>query len=605
MRVDSIGRYVNIRSLTREDSVLYFPPEAFGPFRVLHQIGSGALGPVFRAHEPDAGRLVAVKVFRLDLTPEKSEALVAQLNRLIALGIDSRSVSAPLAAGIDDGTAYLAMEYIVGESLDVVARGAGAMPLSDVSQIVDGIASAIEAYAACGVTHGMLHPRDVIISDDGPRVTGFGIGQALGQVGMRLPVRRPYAAPEGNSDVYSLAAIAYELISGRRMTPSGWDELSAEDGPALRDAFWAGLAEDPQWRTATATEFASQLRVAAERSQPRRPEPLVTARPLEESRFPTPDETPSVRVQPPVPLTFGVLPDESAFAETPLDELSMKRPDSDLRMEFAEAAEPELLVPSIASTPKRPRRWLLLGVMFLLAIAVAGAGAYAVRSRLSSTPGQNASAEKPAVATTTVDIPPAPAMPSVPPEPALPPPSPSRPASGAVSTPAAIAAREGGRLLIRSTPGGATVSVNGEERGKTPVTVRDLPLGSYTIHVTRDGFAGVDRRVRLTRKQPSAALEVSLQSVAPRMPAAAPTTGSSSSAASASGPGGIFVDSRPSGARVFVNDRLIGVTPMTVPDLPAGPAVVRMEMDGYQSWVTTVRVTAGEQTRVAASLETK
>jgi hypothetical protein len=65
------------------------------------------------------------------------------------------------------------------------------------------------------------------------------------------------------------------------------------------------------------------------------------------------------------------------------------------------------------------------------------------------------------------------------------------------------------------------------------------------------------------------------------------------------------VDSRPSGARVFVNDRLIGITPMTVPDLPAGPAVVRMEMDGYQSWVTTVRVTAGEQTRVAASLETR
>src|SRR5437868_14323612 len=68
--------YVTIRLLTREDSVLYFPPEAFGPFRVLHQIGAGTLGPVFRAVDRGGERLVAVKVFRLDISPEQSAAFV-------------------------------------------------------------------------------------------------------------------------------------------------------------------------------------------------------------------------------------------------------------------------------------------------------------------------------------------------------------------------------------------------------------------------------------------------------------------------------------------------------------------------------------------------
>jgi hypothetical protein len=61
--------------------------------------------------------------------------------------------------------------------------------------------------------------------------------------------------------------------------------------------------------------------------------------------------------------------------------------------------------------------------------------------------------------------------------------------------------------------------------------------------------------------------------------------------------------SRPAGARVFVNDRLAGSTPVAIPGLPAGPATVRIELDGYQPWTTRVTVEAGGQTRVAASLE--
>jgi hypothetical protein len=54
---------------------------------------------------------------------------------------------------------------------------------------------------------------------------------------------------------------------------------------------------------------------------------------------------------------------------------------------------------------------------------------------------------------------------------------------------------------------------------------------------------------------------------------------------------------------VLVNSRLAGSTPLTIPDIPAGPATVRIEMDGYQAWTTTIHVNAGEAVRVNASLD--
>ena len=67
--------------LTRDDPTAFAPPPAFGPFRVLHQVGVGVLGPVFRTYEPTRDRLVAVKVFRLDIVPELAQALASALNR--------------------------------------------------------------------------------------------------------------------------------------------------------------------------------------------------------------------------------------------------------------------------------------------------------------------------------------------------------------------------------------------------------------------------------------------------------------------------------------------------------------------------------------------
>jgi hypothetical protein len=141
--------------------------------------------------------------------------------------------------------------------------------------------------------------------------------------------------------------------------------------------------------------------------------------------------------------------------------------------------------------------------------------------------------------------------------------------------------------MIRSNPANADVTVNGLARGKTPISMRDLPLGSYTIRVARDGYVAEQRHVQLTAREATAAMSFALRA------ASAATTDA----------GPVNVQSRPSGARVFVNDRLIGSTPLAIPSMPPGSVTVRIEMDGYQTWTTTVRVNAGEPTRVNASLD--
>src|SRR5438105_9387161 len=107
------------------------PPDAFGPFRVLHQIGAGALGPVFHAYEPDRDRHVAIKLFRLDLAPERVHQLVAGFERLAAAGLTHPGIAAPIAAGIDGNSAYLAQDFIAADSLDVLIRDHGPAPPVD------------------------------------------------------------------------------------------------------------------------------------------------------------------------------------------------------------------------------------------------------------------------------------------------------------------------------------------------------------------------------------------------------------------------------------------------------------------------------------------
>ena len=698
--------------LNADGSIQDFPPAAFGPFRVLHQVGAGSLGPVFRAHDPAEGRLVAIKAFKLDLTPEQARDLAIALEDLVAAQPRHQAMAAAVAAGVTGSTAYLAQEYVPGEALDAVLRQYGPPAPGEALAILARLAEALDRAAGEGIHHGTLHPRDILVSDDGDtRLIDLGVAQALERCGVRTPTRRPYAAPErvadepwgGPADIFTLGAVAFELLTGRRITgpglpPGALEGITVADNEEIGRVLARALHESPAERFPSAVDLIESLRPALEgasRTTPARKRkssaggrlqlPLEPAEDVPASAeegdelraFSSEGEEPPLggalaeaRVPYQAVEPAGVAPmaghipaavagadvppleaDVSSFdngnlAASPSGRYTDWEPPSEFaRHEPEPEPEPEPVAPVVMGPPfgggearlDSPRwdepsrhqapqdrgRLLPLLVAILVGLAAGFGWGYWTAWRIlgpESTTVETADASPAATATAAADPTadtsrevqdpevigerglPSPAAgarraaperstsstPGSAPVARTPARPATRPAAGAETAPA-------GRVLVRSEPAGARVLVDGRVRGTTPAALRDLPFGAVTLTVERDGYRPETRRISLTRERPSAAVTVQLNQTGAASPGPARAGGAAA--------GVLVVESRPSGARVTVDGRPIGTTPLSLPEVSSGRHTVRLEMSGFRSWSTSIEVAPGERTRVAASLE--
>jgi len=717
--------YLNYRSLElHTEAAGSTPPDAFGPFRVLHQIGNGALGPVFRAYDSDRDRLVAIKVFRLDLPPERVHQLVGEFEQLIAAELQHPVIATPRATGIDVGNnAFLAQDFAAADTLDIVLRENGRIALPNALRVASQLADALDYAADRRVLHGALHPRDILLSQDDIRIVGLGVSRALERVGVATPVRLPYSAPERindegwdqRADVFSLAAIVYELLCGRRVAGTGSEaaesltDVAGCDAEALQRVFALALAADPNYRFATATAFTNALKEAAtpeadesqsasdvgeSKQKPKRraklrvvlpqgeveeipsaePEDLplvIFADELEEQmasepppkvrlprrpKVPAPTpvaietagqmdlaEAPPEEVvevvavveepqpveqleqmaPPEMPLSDALLTPVVDEVEAPLFEMDPPAFEVPLAFEAPRAfedvpiapepvvePEPEPVVETTrlpafleststhaVSSPSSHSPVWPIGVAAVIGLAVGFGVGYtvAIRDRVVTAPAVTsvAVAQPPVAPKTVVETP---VRPVETPRAAVPP----------RNEPAAVPLFVG-RVLVRSTPPGARVFVDGKDRGQTPAAVSDLSRGEHRIRVVRDGYTTAERRVVLTPSQPLQSLSVPLARE-PRVPAKQPApvvapVAAKPSETQSTAPGSLVVESRPPGATVIVDGRAVGTTPMTVGDVRAGNHSVRITLDGYTTWSASVDIKGGEQNRVTASLE--
>jgi serine/threonine-protein kinase len=694
---------------------------------VLHQIGVGALGPVFRTYEPERDRLVAVKAFRLDITPEQAQALADELTRSAEAGLFHPSIVEPIAAGVEGTVAYCAEEYVAAESLDVAMRHYAPAPIATVLPFITQLAGAIDFARAAGVGHGALHPRDIFVTPEEARATGFGVVEALERVGLRAPVRRPYSPPEriagtpwnATADVFSLAAITFELLTGRRPAGLGSEigTLTAGTPNTWMDGLHAVLTRamdaEPATRYPTALAFAAALEAAGrgelaavpptrgfagppasravDQSASRRADPPTRRRAdppfdsaaprsgqadhddiraeqdedeaeeqlrteeaaapssaamftdvegdiaaeAEADRFVADDflldaagaasavpEPPlmntrrvaDVDIDPPIdPRAFEddeVMADEPPSpAFEPRDRLHEARPS-------ARAASAGY-APSLGYTPVEQeaaasgRSAVTVALLVILALALGAGGGWLLRGRMSpadppasqaaATRGSAASSPAPAGREFSEQAVAPAAKPGAPTSP--PAANPSGAAAAAPRSPTAKPAPPAtGTLIVRSTPSGASVAVNGRSRGRTPLTLRELPLQSYSVRVVQPGFEAAAESVALTSGTPERSLALRLQ----RSPRAAPRPAPPApqqTARPAVYTGSLYVDSRPRGARVSIDGRAVGVTPLRVPDVRIGSHVVRLELPDHRIWSSTATITAGQEQRVTGSLE--
>ena len=163
-----------------------------------------------------------------------------------------------------------------------------------------------------------------------------------------------------------------------------------------------------------------------------------------------------------------------------------------------------------------------------------------------------------------------------------------------------------GRLVVRSTPSGANVSINGKWRGRTPLTIADAPFGEYSLRVVLRGYEVEQEQFRLSAGDASRTFAFRLDRQAPPPPARR-STPAPAEKPSARTPqayvGSVYVDSRPRGARVLIDGKAVGTTPLSIPEVSIGSHVVRLELADHRPWTRSVSVTAGETARVTGSLE--
>lgn len=580
-------------------------PDAFGSFRVLHQIGAGALGPVFRAYDAGRDRLIAVKLFQLDLEPDRVHRLVGELNALVALDLDHRGLVRPIEVGIVNVAVYLAQEFVAADSLDVALRDSGPIRLDEAVRTASELADALETAAATGLSHGNLHPRDVLLASGEARLTGIGIASALARVGVAVPVRRPYASPERvagypwdrRADVFGLAALVCELLSARRIAGIGAE--ATEDLPSvrgadmvrLRQALARGLAEDPAARFETAPALVDALRraVSTKPSSGRRARPVGTVETVESMELALPladadgpgdivdiaDLAGQTSIQSPAAQIVEPELQESAATETADLDLRHNEPEhliAEDSVDVVDVTTPQsssdVTLPAFmadasrrAEQPAEPQEVATRGVMPLVLALIVGLGigfaaGYGVGGAALSS-GTDARVEQ-AAAT------PGPKGPGLQASPTN--------TSGLEFTEVA----EPRVVAVPPVPGSpapvaAAPASPGASAAAAPVPVSPSPA----------------TRANAVRSTPSRARVAPPPSAAK----AGQTTGS------------LMVVSRPTGASVFINEKFSGTTPMLLEGLTAGDHSVRLDFAGYRRWTSSVSITSGSRSRVNASLE--
>ncbi|MEU1204184.1 serine/threonine-protein kinase [Nocardia sp. NPDC005825] len=292
---------------------------AFGRYDLQSLIGEGGMGRVYRAYDTETDRVVAVKVLheRLATDPEYRERFRREAHSTARL---REPHIVPIHHfGEIDGRLYLDMRLIDGIDLHTLLSQRGAMPARLAVSFIDQAAAALDAAHAEGLVHRDVKPSNLLINgrdfvyliDFGIAHSGTvgltGVGNAIGTFTYMAPERFTTGHADARSDVYALACVLYECLTGTRPypgdsleqqlaghlnTPPPRPSLARPGIPAAFDAVIArGLAKNPDHRYPTAGALAA----AAERAIASAPR---TAGPIESGSG---ARQPATRILPPPP----------------------------------------------------------------------------------------------------------------------------------------------------------------------------------------------------------------------------------------------------------------------------------------------------------------
>jgi dienelactone hydrolase/predicted Ser/Thr protein kinase len=220
------------------DTNLLVPGAQIGPYKIEAVLGSGGMGQVFRVRDTRLGRIVAIKLIRPDLANKDDFRHRFKREARAISSLNHPHICSLHDIGEQNGSPYLVMEYVEGETLAAVLKG-GPLSLDRALTYGAQVAEALASAHAQGIVHRDLKPGNIMITSSGVKVLDFGLakraesspsegttdpsladetqeGHVMGTVAYMSPEQAEGKPVDARSDMFSLGVVLYEMICGRR-----------------------------------------------------------------------------------------------------------------------------------------------------------------------------------------------------------------------------------------------------------------------------------------------------------------------------------------------------------------------------------------------------